>query len=103
MGLEGRRSFSKIVAAQGHIMVVFIPSQEECSAIEARLANLVGIAKYDKLFLGFEVAAVFDDVLVIRAHRAESIEQQYATEIASLAAAVLRWPLCNVTAVPTRQ
>jgi hypothetical protein len=84
-------------------MLVFIPSKEECSAIEARLASLVGADEYDELFLGFEVAAVFDDVLVIRAHGAESIERQYATEITSLAAAALRWPLCHVTAVPARQ
>jgi hypothetical protein len=81
-------------------MLVFIPSSEEQLAIETKISRLVGPDVFGTSFLGFEVAAVYDDVLVVWAQDPDSIEERYSDQVALIAQGVLIWPLCHLSAVP---
>jgi hypothetical protein len=81
-------------------MLVFIPSSEEQFAIEAKVSRLVGPEVFGTSFVGFEVAAVYDDVLVVWAQDPDSIEERYSDQVALIAQGVLIWPLrhlCGAT------
>ena len=83
-------------------MLIFIPSSEEQRAFETKLSRLVGADVFGQTFQGFEIAAVYDDVLVIWVNEPDAIEENYSDEIALIAQTVLRWPLCHLSAVPLR-
>jgi hypothetical protein len=80
-------------------MLVFIPSREEQLAIETKISRLVGPDVFGTSFIGFEVAAVYDDVLVVWAQDPDEIEERYSDQVALIAQGVLIWPLCHLSAV----
>jgi hypothetical protein len=77
-------------------MLVFIPSSEEQLAIGTKISRLVGPDVFGTSFTGFEVAAVYDDVLVVWAQDPDEIEERYSDQVALIAQGVLIWPLCHL-------
>jgi len=83
-------------------MLVFIPSSEEQRAVEAKVRRFVGPEVFADSFGGFEIAAVYDDLLVIWAKDPDAIEDSYSDEVALIAQGVLNWPLCHLSAARPR-
>jgi hypothetical protein len=77
-------------------MTVFRPTETEQFAMEAKLNLFFGPNVYDRVFLGFEVLEVVDDVLRAWApseHCAAVIDVRYSSKVAWIAQSVFKRPV----------
>ena len=79
----------------------FKPQEVQQQAIQARLNYFIGADEYDRLFAGFEVIHIEDEVLTLCVRRgcASEVQDKYAWHIAIVAEALLKQAIRKVNVV----
>jgi hypothetical protein len=80
----------------------FKPQKVQHQAIEARLNYFLGAAEYDRLFAGFEILHIENEVLTLSVRPActSEVQDKYSWHIAIVAEALLKQAIRKVNVVP---
>lgn len=82
---------------------MFVPTEAQQFAVQAKLNMALGKETFDRLFLGMEIDGVSDGVMKIWArseHCAVDIQANHAGTIAVVAENILKKPIKNVLVLP---
>ena len=82
---------------------MFVPTEVQQFAVQAKLNMALGKETFDRLFLGMEIDAVSDGVMKIwvrSEHCALDIQTNHAGTIAVVAENILRKPIKSVLVLP---
>jgi hypothetical protein len=80
----------------------FKPPEIQQQAIQARLNYFLGADEYDRLFVGFEILHIENEVLTlgVLAACATEVQDKYSWHIAIVAETLLRQAIRNVRVIP---
>jgi hypothetical protein len=83
-------------------MSQFKPQKVQQQAIEARLNYLLGADEYDRLFVGFEILHIKNEVLTLSVRSActREVQEHYSWHIAIVTEALLRQAIRKVNVIP---
>jgi hypothetical protein len=80
----------------------FKPQEVQQQAIQARLNYFIGADEYDRLFSGFEILHIENEVLTLSVQPActSEVQDEYSWHIAIVAETVLRQAIRKVNVIP---
>lgn len=83
-------------------MSQFKPQEVQQQAIQARLNYFLGAEEYDRLFVGFEILHIENEVLTlsVRPACANEVQDKYSLHVAIVAETLLRHAIRKVNVIP---
>jgi hypothetical protein len=96
-GFNSIKSFRKV----NHFKLPTIQQQ----AIQARLNYFLGADEYDRLFLGFEIVSIENEVLTVGVLPActSEVREKYSWHVAVVAEALLKRSIRKVSVIPLEE